>query len=44
MLRKYDKRGTGMVNYREFCAKVDNGVCVCVCVCVVHVPVGAEAE
>ena len=32
VLRKYDKRGTGMVNYREFCATVDNGVCVCVCV------------
>ena len=28
VLRKYDKKGTGMVNYREFCATVDNGVCV----------------
>ena len=28
VLRKYDKRGTGMVNYREFCATVDNGVWV----------------
>ena len=32
--RKYDKKGTGMVIYREFCATVDNGVCECVCVCV----------
>ena len=32
VLRKYDKRGTGMVNYREFCATVDNGVCVCLLV------------
>ena len=30
VLRKYDTKGTGMVNYREFCATVDNGVCVCV--------------
>ena len=34
VLRKYDKKGTGMVNYRELCAAVDNGVCVYVCVCV----------
>ena len=47
VLRKYDTKGTGMVNYREFCATVDNGVCVCVCVCVhvshtTHPPVKAD--